>query len=193
MPTTPTTGSEPLPDVRHLACIGLMGAGKTTVGRMVADRLGWGFVDVDDIIEARTGCTVGQLWETGGEEAYRPLEFEVVAEAVRSPERTVLATPGGIVLDRDATQTIAMGDVVAVYLRALPETLASRIAADDQSRPLLDDHPGQALKSMFVARDHCYEDLADHVIQVDDLSPEQVVAAVLEVITGTVLRPEQTT
>lgn len=181
---------QPLPDVRHLACIGLMGAGKSTTGRILADRLGWSFVDVDEVIEARTGCTVGQLWEVGGEDAYRPFERDVVLEVVASPTNAVLATPGGVVLDHDATHAIETPDIVAVYLRARPETLARRIASDDQSRPLLDGHPEEALRTMFVARDHCYEDLADHVVQVDDLDPEGSADAVLDVVTGTLLRPE---
>ena len=69
---------QPHPDVRHLACIGLMGAGKTTIGRRVADRLGWGFLDVDAVIEARTGCSITDLWQVCGESAYRPLERDIV-------------------------------------------------------------------------------------------------------------------
>src|SRR3546814_14774226 len=73
---------QPHPDVHHLACIGLMGAGKTTVGSQVAERLGWSFVDVDALLEARTGCSVGELWQAGGEDGYRPLERDVVAGAL---------------------------------------------------------------------------------------------------------------
>jgi shikimate kinase len=176
------------PDVRHVACIGLMGAGKSTVGHLLADRLGWGYVDVDELIEQRTGCTVGALWEVGGEDAYRPFERDIVIEVLSSDERSVLATPGGVVLDKDATHAIEAGDVVAVYLRARPETLARRIGGDDQSRPLLDDHPEEALRTMFTARDHCYEELADHVVQVDDLGPGETADAVIDVLTGAMLR-----
>lgn len=191
--TTPqgatSSGLDTFPDVRHLACIGLMGAGKTTVGRLVADRLGWAFIDVDDVIEERTGCGVGQLWEVGGEEAYRPLERDVVIEVLESAECSVLATPGGVVLDRDATTAIETADVVSVYLRARPETLAARIMADERLRALVNGHPESALQTMFGARDHCYEDLSDHVVQVDDLGPEQAADAVIEVLTGSLLRP----
>lgn len=170
------------PDVRHLACIGLMGAGKSTVGRLVAQRLGWGFVDVDELIQERTGCSVGELWDAGGEGAYRPFERDIVVEVLASPDRSVLATPGGVVLDKDATHAIEAPEVVAVYLRARPDTLADRIAADEQMRPLLDDHPREAMQTMFTARDHCYEDLADHVVQVDDLGPDAAAAAVLQLL-----------
>ncbi len=179
----------PFPDVRHLACIGLMGAGKSTVGRLVAERLGWAFVDVDEVIEARTGCEVSQLWDVGGEGAYRPMERDVVVEALESSECSVLATPGGVVLDHDATSAIETADVVSVYLRARPDTLAVRIMADDRLRPLLSNHPESAVQTMFAARDHCYEDLSDHVVQVDDLGPEEAAEAVIEVLTGSLLRP----
>ena len=178
------------PDVQHLACIGLMGAGKTTVGRLVADRLGWGFVDVDALIEDSTGCTVAQLWEHGGEEAYRPLEKAIVIDALGVHEHTVLATPGGVILDREAVNAIEADDVVAIYLRAAPDVLADRIAQDDDHpRPLVDDHPREVMRAMYDARDECYRRLADQVVEVDDLTPDQAANAVLHLLIGAVARP----
>ncbi len=179
-----------LPDVRHLACIGLMGSGKSTVGRMVAERLGWAFIDVDDLIEAATGCTVAELWEHGGEDAYRPLEHEIVVDALGAMHHSVLATPGGVVLDREAVHAIGSNDVVAVYLRAGPDELATRIAHDHgHTRPLVDDHPGEVMRAMFAARDSSYLDLADEVVDVEHLTADQAANAVLHVLVGSVLRP----
>ncbi|HJR24212.1 MAG TPA: shikimate kinase [Acidimicrobiales bacterium] len=178
------------PDVRHLACIGLMGSGKSTVGRLVAERLGWGFVDVDEIIEDSTGCTVAELWEHGGEEAYRPLEQSIVIDCLGAFDHSVLATPGGVVLDREAVSAIEAQDVVAVYLRAGPDVLADRIAHDaGHTRPLIDDHPGEVMRAMFEARDGSYQALADQVVEVDDLTPDQAASAVLHLLVGEVLRP----
>jgi shikimate kinase len=168
--------------VRHLACIGLMGAGKSTVGHLVADRLGWAFVDVDEIIEARTHCTVEQLWEHGGEDAYRPLERDIVLEALRGPEHRVLATPGGVVLDHDASAAIAAADVLTVYLRADPTTLGRRIDQDDHLRPLVEGHAEATMRTLFNARDHCYADLANHVVQVDDLGPQAAADTVVDLV-----------
>lgn len=180
MPSFPVSSS---PAPTHLACIGLMGAGKSTVGRLVAQRLGWGFVDVDETIEALTHCTVQQLWEHGGEDAYRPFERDVVVDALSSPAQTVLAAPGGVVLDRDAMRAIAAHHVTAVYLRAQPATLAERIDHDaDHERPLVDGHAESVMRTLFTARDHCYEKLADHIVQVDDLTPEQVADSVLDLL-----------
>jgi len=177
-------------DIRHLACIGLMGSGKSTIGRLVAARLGWPFVDVDDVIEASTGSTVSQLWEQGGEDAYRPLERAVVVDVLGAFRRSVLATPGGVVLDRTASDAVEAPDVVAVYLRAEPSTLAERIARDSgHDRPLVGDRPCEVMRAMFEARDDSYEDLADHVVQVDDLTADQAATAVHHVLIGSVLRP----
>ncbi len=172
-------------DVRHVACIGLMGSGKSTVGRLVAERLGWGFVDVDEMIETSTGCTVAELWEHGGEDAYRPLEQEIVVDVLGAFDHSVLATPGGVVLDREAVEAIESGEVVAVYLRAGPEVLAERIAHDGgHSRPLIDDHPGEVMRAMFDARDRTYQDLADRVVEVDEMTPDQAASAVLHALVG---------
>src|SRR3546814_2793024 len=159
-----------------------MGAGKTTVGSQVAERLGWSFVDVDALLEARTGCSVGELWQAGGEDVYRPLERDVVAGALRSGGRSVVAAPCDIVVDLDAASALAAADVMAVYLRAQPDCLAARISADDHLHPFLDDRPEDALRTMFVARDHCYERMADHVVDVDELDVEHATTAVLEAI-----------
>ena len=81
----------------HLALVGLMGSGKTSVGQVVADRLGLPLVDVDEAIRARTGQGVKELWERGGEAAYRPLEREVVVDSLAPGRPVVLAAPGGVV------------------------------------------------------------------------------------------------
>src|SRR3546814_16331976 len=71
---------------------------------------------------------------------------------------------------------------MAVYLRAQPDCLAARISADDHLHPFLDDRPEDALRTMFVARDHCYERMADHVVDVDELDVAHATPAVLEAI-----------
>lgn len=170
-------------DAHHLACIGLMGAGKSTVGELVAERLGWGFVDVDETIEALTHCTVQQLWDHGGEDAYSQFERDIVMDTLNGPERRVLAAPGAVVLDRASRRAIAEPTVVAVYLRATPATLATRIDLDaEHERPLVDGHAEHVMRTLFTARDHCYSDLADHVIEVDDLTPEQAADSILDVL-----------
>jgi shikimate kinase len=172
------------PAVRHLACIVLMAAGKSSVGRILAHELGWDFVDVDEEIEARTGSTVAQLYETGGEGAYRPLERQVVLEALATTARSVLAAPGGIAVDPDARRAIGALDVVAVYLRADPATLAARVREDQHERPLVEGDPAAVLRQMFRDRDDVYRALADIEVQVDAHTDEEVARLVLQALTG---------
>jgi shikimate kinase len=177
------------PKIRHVACIGLMAAGKSSVGRILAHELGWAFVDVDEEIEARTGSSVAELYESGGEAAYRPLERQVVLEALAAPARSVLAAPGGIAVDDEARRAIGAVDVVAVYLRADPATLAARVRADDHARPLVDDDPDAVLREMFDRRDAVYRALADIEVQVDAIDHEEVARLVLQALTTKVDQP----
>ena len=168
------------PAVQHLALLGLMASGKSTVGRSVARRLGWTFVDVDDVIEASTGSTVAELWESGGEQAFRLLERQVVVEALASASPNVLAAPGGVVIDPVASEAVRAPGVLAVYLRASPALLADRIEGDrDHRRPLVDDDPGAVMEKLFTERDARYRALADHTIDADAMTPDQAVHAVL--------------
>jgi shikimate kinase len=173
------------PEVRHVACIGLMAAGKSTVGARLADALGWPLVDVDVEVEARTGKTVAELAEEGGEGAFRPWERHVVLEVLGREEQSVLAAPGGIALDPEARKAIGAIDVVAVYLRADPDTLADRVGRDDaHHRPLVGDDPLAALRGMFRDRDGTYRALADIEVQVDGRTAEEVADLVLQVLIG---------
>ncbi|HEX7131299.1 MAG TPA: shikimate kinase, partial [Iamia sp.] len=111
----------------HVALIGMMAVGKSTTGRAVAEHLGARFVDTDEVIEARTGRTLRELWQEGGEDAYRPLEREAVHAALAETTPVVLATPGGVAVD-DAMAAYVVGPhVTTVYLRASLDTLVRRI------------------------------------------------------------------
>jgi shikimate kinase len=168
-----------------VACIGLMAAGKSTVGRQVAEELDWRFVDVDTEIEARAGRTVAELADEGGEAAYRSWERLVVLEALGADDPTVLAAPGGIALDPDARKAIGGLDVVAVYLRADPDTLATRVAEDSEHpRPLVGKDPLTILRGMFRDRDATYRALADIEVQVDGRTHEEVAGLVLAALLG---------
>lgn len=179
------------PEVLHVACVGLMAAGKSSVGRRVASELRWAFVDVDDEIEARTGSTVAELAERGGEDAYRPLERTVVLETLGRPDHSVLAAPGGVVQDAQARAALEGSGVVVVYLRADPETLARRVTEDQERhpRPLVGDDPLGVLRQMFEERDATYRSLADLEVQVGARTHDEVAQLVLDTLTGVVVRP----
>lgn len=168
--------------VGHLALIGLMGAGKTTVGRELARRLGRRLVDTDRAVEARTGRSVRQLWEDGGEAAYRDLERRAVLDALAADVPAVLAVPGGVAVDPVMAAAVTGPGVVVVYLRARPATLAARVGPDPAHRPLLGDDPAAALAALHAARDARYREIAAAVVDVDDLSPAEIATAVETVI-----------
>lgn len=165
----------------HVVLIGLMGSGKSTVGARVAALLDRRFVDVDQLIAERTGLTVRELWERGGEAAYRPLERDLVVHALSEDGPDVLAAPAGAVLDALVQTALQAADPLIVWLRAEVDTLVSRVVASDH-RPLLGSDPGQALQVMADDRGDLYARLADLVLDIEGRSAdelaEQVVAAV---------------
>lgn len=163
---------------RHLVLVGLMASGKSSVGRVLSERLGRPLVDTDEVIQDRTGQTVRQLWESGGEAAYRALESEVVLEVLARSTPVVLAAPGGVVLD-PSVRTVLVGDTVAtVWLRAQVATLVRRVRPDDH-RPLLGAHPAEVLAQMAVERSSLLAGVCDVVVDVDHLAPAAVAEAVL--------------
>lgn len=161
--------------VSALALVGLMGSGKSTVGRSVAERSGRRFVDVDVAIEHRTGRNVRELWAAGGEAAYRRLESEECLAAL-GDDSVVLATPGGAVLDPQVRGALLRCAVV--WLRAEPAVLAGRVTVGDH-RPLLDEDPEGTLATMASDRAALYAAVADRTIDTDGLTPDAVADEVL--------------
>ncbi len=156
--------------------VGMMGAGKTSVGRRLAECRGWQFFDSDRQVEATTGRTVAEIWRTDGEPAFRRLEAQVLADALASTTPRVIAAAGGTVLDEDNRRLLRMHKPV-VWLRSRPETLATRVTSGTH-RPLLDEDPAAVLERLAAIRRPYYEEVADVVVDVDDLTPEQVVGCV---------------
>jgi shikimate kinase len=165
---------------RHLVLIGLMGAGKSTIGEACAIRLGRPFVDTDRVVEALTGRTVAEIFTTGGEAAFRDLERQAVADACLSPEPLVISCGGGAVLDREnRSQMRASGTVV--WLRASPAVLAERVSPNIADRPLLPaDGAQDELERLAQLREPAYEAAAHVAVDTDNRSVDDVVDAVLE-------------
>jgi shikimate kinase len=162
--------------MRSVVLVGLMGAGKSTAGSLVAAAIGRPFVDVDAAIVEHTGKTVRQLWEAGGEAAYRQLESRVVLDTLEGPSGVVLAAPGGVVLDA-AVRAGLVGSFV-VWLRADPTTLANRVERENH-RPLLGDDPRDLLTRMARDRSELYAQVADLVVDSDQHNATEVAEMIL--------------
>lgn len=162
----------------HVVLIGMMGAGKTTVGTRLADRLGRPFLDSDAAIEARTGRTVAQIFRTDGEPAFRELETEVLREMLDDGTPSVIAAAGGSVLD-EVNRARMRARATVVWLRVDPAVLVSRVEGGTH-RPLLDDDPSATLLRLASEREGLYSATAHEVIDVDDAGPDEVVARVLD-------------
>lgn len=154
----------------------MMAAGKTSVGRRLARSRGWEFLDSDAQVEAMERRSVADIWRTDGEAAFRRLETEVLADAVASTTPRVIAAAGGTVLDPENRRLIGRHHPV-VWLRARPETLAARVGPGAH-RPLLDEDPTGVLAALDAARRPLYDEVADLVVDVDDLTADQVVACI---------------
>ena len=153
-----------------IVLVGFMGAGKSTVGRLLAERLGCAFADTDELIEARAGAPVKDIFSHAGEDAFRALERDVVAEALMGGPG-VVALGGGAL--GDAATRAALAEAVVVHLEVSFEEAMRRLGPDD-SRPLLAADPGR----LFAARESVYAAAADVVVATDDRGPEEVAAEV---------------
>jgi shikimate kinase len=165
---------------RHLVLIGLMGAGKTTVGQRCAAELDRGFVDTDALIEANAGATVAELFAAEGEAEFRARERAAVADAVASPEPLVIACGGGAMTD--AANRRAVGtDGFVVWLAGAPQELAARVERDGTAtRPLLAAGPTvTTLTRLAGIRSGAYEAAADARVDTDGRDVATVTAAVL--------------
>lgn len=142
--------------------VGLMGAGKTSVGRALAKRLHKAFCDMDQEIERSTGVKVPVIFEIEGEAGFRARESKLLAELVTRGD-IVVATGGGVVLSEDNRKLIAEHGAV-IYLRAAPHDLWQR-TRHDKNRPLLQtDDPRAKLQQLFEERDPLYREIADVIV-----------------------------
>jgi shikimate kinase len=162
----------------RIMLVGMMGAGKTTTGRLLADKLGWDYVDSDAEVEKETGLTVPELFDRDGEAAFRNAETDALRRGCTSTRPSVVSVAGGAVLRAENRALLrACGRVI--WLRARPQTLAARVG-DGVGRPLLGGDPLTALIGLDAVRRPLYAEVADETIDVDDLSAHEVVAQIVD-------------
>lgn len=159
----PSPPGEPARPAKPIALVGMPGAGKSTVGKLLARRLGVAFVDSDHVLEQRLGCPIRTYFEQQGEERFRDMEQEVIAELARDGVTGVLATGGGVVL-REANRRYLREHAHVIYLRSSPDQVFQRVR-HDRKRPLLQvDDPLARLKALHAQRDPLYREAAHMTI-----------------------------
>jgi shikimate kinase len=172
-----STGDAALP---HLVLVGLPGSGKSTVGAMLATKLGRPFMDFDVEIERREGMPISQIFGERGEAAFRQMEVKVTQE-LKGRGNMILAPGGGWVTDAAAV-SLLRPPAVMIYLRVRPETALRRLAGAVGSRPLLNrPDPLAEMNKLLEQRRAAYQG-SDHEIGTELLTPEQVTAQIAALV-----------
>lgn len=156
-----------------------MGTGKTVVGEALARWLNLHFIEVDALIEQKSGKTIAQIFHQDGEIAFREMEIAVIKEVAGS-QRSVIACGGGAILNHINTDRLRHNGII-VYLTATPEIIMQRVIGHEQKRPLLQTaKPELTIGELLRTRKALYEDAADITIDTSQLD----IAAVVEQIVG---------
>lgn len=161
---------------KHIVLIGLPGSGKTTVGRLVADRLHAGFVDVDSILNRKEGKPIAMIFAEKGESAFREMERKEM-EAALANEPAVVSPGGGWAAQPGALET-AKAAAYVVYLKTRPETAAARAAPSGTRPVLMGEDPEARMRALIKEREPFYA-RADAKVETDRKSVEQVVTEVV--------------
>jgi len=162
-----------------IVLVGLSGAGKTVVGRLLAQRLAYTFLDLDSEVEHIAGRSIADLFAREGEGAFRDLEGQVTRSASVDSE-TVVSTGGGWMARPELRDM--WPDAVRIWLRVEPESAASRLAREGSTRPLLaGPDPESVLRRLLADRLVAYQ-MAEIAVRTDGLAPEAVVVAILETL-----------
>jgi shikimate kinase len=161
-----------------IALIGFMGTGKTVVGRLLAERLGKEFLELDALIEQKAGKTIPEIFQQEGEVAFRELEIEAAKEASQK-KNVVIACGGGVVLNKINIDRLKK-DCLIVYLTASPRVILERTASDENERPLLkSDNRALVVKELLRFRKPFYERAADITIDTSKLNIDSVVEQII--------------
>lgn len=161
----------------RIVLTGFMGSGKSTVGPIIAARLGWRFIDVDDMIEAEAGTTIAQIFAQQGESTFRDVEHATIAR-LASMEKLVLALGGGAI-EREDTRNLLLNSpgTLLVHLEVELQTTLARCSGTESARPVLADQAN--LSARYRRRLPLYR-LAHVNTRADNLSPAEVASSIIE-------------
>ena len=173
---------------RSLYLVGMMGSGKTSTGRPLAERLGYGFVDADAVIEQAAGCSIPEIFDRDGESGFRGLESQVLS-AISQRHSLVVATGGGVVTQPENWGVLHSG--IVIWLDVVPDQLLQRLNADSTVRPLLQTaDPKVALNALLNERRPLYAE-ADLTVVINDETPEAVADGILQLVPSLLKDPTQ--
>lgn len=155
--------------------IGFMGTGKSTVGKLLAQRQHRLFIDTDDYIEAKEGRSISDIFEQEGEDYFRSLETSILKELKEVTHNAVIATGGGLPLRQENAELLSqMGEVI--YLQTSVDTIWERLKGDTKRPLLCTDNPRERIEQLLLERDRKYETASQKKLVTDGLSAEEIVA-----------------
>ena len=165
--------------VSKIILVGMMGAGKTTIGKLLSNKLGYDFVDLDKIIEEKSGVKINTIFEIEGEAGFREREFQVLRASIEK-EKVIISTGGGIVTNEKSRTQLIKHNVFIIYLKANLETLFNRLK-NDNSRPILNvDNKEQVIEKILHEREPQYQDLADMTVDTTHMKTNDVVKLIIK-------------
>ncbi|HTC68849.1 MAG TPA: shikimate kinase [Acidothermaceae bacterium] len=175
-------------NTQRVVLVGMMGAGKSTIGASLSKLTGWPYIDNDQIVEQMAGVPTRDLLQQRGVDAMRAAESAAALQVLTMKAPLIAGVAAGIVLDPTVTAQVHEGAFV-VFLRAHIDTLAKRV--EGTYRPWLGDDPEAALRTLYVGREPLYEKLAHLVIDVDTTTPDDVARRILDALQAAQTSPAQ--
>lgn len=175
----PASSLEPTAAPCRIVLTGFMGSGKSTVGPLLAERLGWRFADADEAIEAEAGYSIPEIFRREGESGFRQREFEAIARLLK--EKKIILSLGGGAIETEITRDLLLREpeTLLVHLEVELETTLARCSGTEAERPILADHAN--LQARYLRRMPLYRQ-AHRSITVDQLTPEEVVEAITKAL-----------
>ncbi len=173
-----TNGNNAAADCR-IVLVGMMGAGKSTVGQAISHATGWRYIDNDEVVAQIAGMPTRELLQTRGEAAMRTAEAQALDQVLAMDTPLVAGAAAGVVLDKELSARLHNGAFV-VYLHADVETLAKRV--EGTNRPWLGDDPAGTMRTLYAGREPLYQALAHLVVEVAGTTPDALAQQILDAV-----------
>ena len=159
--------------------IGMMGSGKSTISKILSEKLNLPLFDTDEIFEQQTNCKITDFFKNNGEEKFRKIESEILKETAKQ-DNCIISTGGGIILKENNRDILFKDDILTIYLKATSETIYQRIK-NDKTRPLLlVENPQNEIEKILNSREQFYK-LAKATIKTDSKDREEITEEILKI------------